>query len=215
MEGVSSLMSRAYHVQFGFTRQIGRFLAEGLDLGQGQSVVVRSSRGMELGTVVAEAEVVDPSGLLEILRIAGPGDHQRAARLAADRHRRFEQFRVIFDEGEWPIEPIDVEPLLDEDRVVLHYLGPHKLDLAGLRAALRVSCGLDLIFEPVGRDIPEPEPEPESEPEAESGCGSGSCGTGGGCGSKRSGSDGGAKSGCAGCTVGALVAKRRRAPSLA
>ena len=38
--------------------------AEGLDLGQGQSVVVRSSRGMELGTVVAEAEVVDPSGLL-------------------------------------------------------------------------------------------------------------------------------------------------------
>jgi hypothetical protein len=204
-------MSRAYHVQFGFTRQVGRFLADGKDFGPGQSVVVRSIRGMELGTVVAEAEVVDATGRLEILRIATPDDHQKAARLSADRHRRFEQFRVIFDEGEWPIEPIDVEPLLDEDRVVLHYLGPHRLDLAGLRAALRVSCGLDLIFEPVGRDIPEAEPEPE--PEAESSCGS--CGTGGGCGSKRSGSDGGAKSGCASCTVGALVAKRRRAPSLA
>jgi hypothetical protein len=207
-------MPRAYHVQFGFTRQVGRFLATGLDFGPGQSVVVRSIRGMELGTVVAEAEVVDATGRLEILRIATPDDHQKAARLSADRHRRFEQFRAIFDEGEWPIEPIDVEPLLDEDRVVLHYLGPHRLDLAGLRAALRVSCGLDLIFEPVGRDIPETEPEPEPElEEVESGCGS--CGTGGGCGSKRSGSDGGAKSGCAGCTVGALVAKRRRAPSLA
>jgi hypothetical protein len=75
-----------------------------------------------------------------------------------------------------------------------------------------VACGIDLILEPVGRDVAESEPEPEAADDH--GCGS--CGSGGGCGSGGcgSGSDGRA-GGCAGCTIGALVASRRRAASLA
>lgn len=203
-------MPRAYHVQYGLTRQVGRFLAGEVGYERGQSVVIATRRGMELGTVVAEAGAIASAvAMAEIVRGAGPDDLARARRAEAERHRRFDACRRVFDEGVWPIEPIDVEPLLDDDRAVLHYLGPHGLDLAGLRAALRVACGLDLVLEPVGRDIPEPEVETASEPEADHGCGS--CGSGGGCGTGGCGSDTeGHGGGCTGCTVSSLVASRRR-----
>lgn len=201
-------MARAYHVQFGLARQVGRFLADGGDYARGQAVVLTTRRGTELGTVLAEAGTVESAPeMAEILRRAGADDLERARRAEAERHRRFDACRRVFDEGLWPIEPIDIEPLLDDDRAVLHYLGPHKLDLAGLRAALRVACGLDLVLEPVGRDAPDPEPE------ADHGCGS--CGSeGGGCGSVGCGSTSdGHAGGCSGCSVGALVASKRRALS--
>jgi hypothetical protein len=193
-------MPRAYHVQYGLARQVGRFLAVS-EFERGQPVVLATRRGTELGMVVAEAGALDASAdRAEILRPAGPDDLARARRAEAERHRRFDACLRVFSEGTWPIEPIDVEPLLDDDRAVLHYLGPHRLDLAGLRAALRVACGLDLVFEPVGKDLPD-EPEPEPEPD-DHGCGS--CGSDGGCGS------GG---GCSGCSVSKLVSARRRAKS--
>jgi hypothetical protein len=200
-------MPRAYHVQYGLARQVGRFVSES-DYGRGQAVILATRRGTELGKVIAEAGSVGPSpDLAEILRPAGADDLARARRAEAERHRRFDACRRVFDEGTWPIEPIDVEPLLDDDRAVLLYLGPHRLDLAGLRAALRVACGLDLVLEPVGRDASEDEPEPEAEPEH--GCGH--CGSGGGCGSGGCGPSDGHGTGCSGCTIGALVASRRAA----
>ena len=207
-------MARAYHVQYGLARQVGRFIGGSAPYDRGQTVVLATRRGTELGIVIAEAgpAAVSPESAA-ILRPVGPDDLARARHAEAQRHLRFDACRRVFDEGAWPIEPIDVEPLLDDDRAVLHYLGPHRLDLVGLRAALRVSCGLDLVFEPVGRDVPDAEPEPEAEPDH--GCGH--CGSeGGGCGSGGCGSDSeGHGGGCSGCTVSALVASRRRAPSLA
>ncbi len=208
-------MTRAYHVQYGLARQVGRFLAGSASYGRGQSVVLATRRGTELGIVVAEAGTTEATADgAEILRAAGPEDLARARHAEASRHVRFDACLRVFGEGTWPIEPIDVEPLLDDDRAVLHYLGPHRLDLAGLRAALRVSCGLDLVFEPVGRDVPDPEPVSEPE-EVDHGCGS--CGSaGGGCGSGGCGSGSeGHGGGCSGCTVSALVNSRRRSPSLA
>src|SRR5260221_1784043 len=90
-------MPRYYHVQFGLSRHVGRFAAEAGDLCSGRAVVIRSSRGMELGTVVAEAEAPgEVADRAEILRVAGPEDIERARRLEFDRHRRFEEFRRIF-----------------------------------------------------------------------------------------------------------------------
>ncbi len=203
-------MPRAYHVQYGLARQVGRFVADGPEYGRGQAVVIATRRGTELGTVVAEAGAIEAApAMAEILRGAGPDDLALARRAEAERHRRFDDCRRVFDQGVWPIEPIDVEPLLDDNRAVLNYLGPHGLDLAGLRAALRVACGIDLVLEPVGRDLPEPEPEPE----ADHGCGS--CGSDGGCGSGGCGSGSEGHGGCSGCSVASLVASRRRSPSLA
>jgi hypothetical protein len=57
------------------------------------------------------------------------------------------------DEDHWPWELIDVEPLLEEGKAVLHYLGPHQLDVAALRARFRMTCDLDVVLEPVGTDL--------------------------------------------------------------
>jgi hypothetical protein len=208
-------MPHAYHVQFGLMRQIGRFMADGTTYERGQAVVVRSRRGTELGTVVSDATDVElASWQSEILRMAAPVDVELGRRGELERHLRFEECRRVFEDGVWPIEPIDLEPLLDDRRAVLHYLGPHRLDVDGLRAALMAACGLDLVFEPAGRDVPLPEPEPEPVVEADHGCGScgsdGGCGSGSGCGTGSS-----THGGCSGCSISTLVSSRRRSTSLA
>ena len=45
-----------------------------------------------------------------------------------------------------------VEPLLDGRSTVIHYLGPHQIDVAPLRARFRVECDIDVVLEPVGTD---------------------------------------------------------------
>ena len=205
-------MCFAYFAKFGLMNEVGRFRSDRDDYSAGEIVVIRSSRGTELGRVLAHVAVDDSiPRLREILRPADLDDLANARRGEAERHRRFESCRGIFEEGIWPIEPIDLEPLLDEGRSVLYYLGPHKLDVAGLRAALLELRGHDFVFEPVGRDVPDAEIEPADEPETDHGCGSCSSG-GGGCGSD-SGSGCGTGSSCSSCSVSALVSSRRSQPA--
>jgi hypothetical protein len=54
------------------------------------------------------------------------------------------------------LELVDVEPLLDDRRIVLHYLGPHRLDAAELLATLCSTCKFDVVLEPIGRDVSDP-----------------------------------------------------------
>ena len=126
----------------------------------------------------------------------------------ADRPAHYSACREVFEGGTWPLELIDAEPLLDEGRTVLHYLGPHRLDASGLIAAFRARCGLDVVLEPAGPDVEEADPAPEPEPD-DHGCGScGSSAGGGGCGSGGCGSCG-SSSGSGGCAVKAAVVARK------
>ena len=197
-------MGRVYLIRYGLARSLGRFESTSGPLDPGHVVVIRTHRGTELGEVLTEAPPSLPPSAdpAPILRAATPEDLERARKVASERSVHFEACMAAFEGGVWPLELIDAEPLLDEGRTVIHYLGPHKLDASGLIAAFRDRCGLQVVLEPVGRDVPEPELEPEPEEELH-GCGScgssgGGCGTGGGCGS------GG------GCAVKSLVAARRR-----
>ena len=154
-------MPRTYYVRHGAMRHVGRFAAEG-DLGilWGKRMVVRSRRGEELGEVLAEVEaasMVTP----RVLRAAAPTTWREPRTVAEDRSRRLAACERFFRDGEWPLELIDVEPMLDEGRTVVLYLGPHKLDASGLAQALRDVCGLDAIFEPIGLDAQD---EPEAAP---------------------------------------------------
>lgn len=189
-----------YLIRYGLARSLGRFEATAGSFERGQAVVIRTHRGTELGEVLAPAPPSLPSSpeAAPILRVATPGDLERARGVLTDRSAHFDACQAVLEGGIWPIELVDAEPLMDEGRTVIQYLGPHRLDASALVAAFRDRCGLDVVLEPVGRDIPEPEPEPEVH-----GCGS--CGSsGGGCGSGGCGSSGG------GCAVKSLVAARRR-----
>lgn len=195
-------MGQVYLVRYGLMGGVGRFEAEGDGLERGQEVVIRTARGTELGMVlVPEAGDRSSAGPepWPILRAAGADDLERARALERDRPGRLAACEAVLRVGDWPLDLIDVEPLLDEGRAVLHYLGPRHLEADALRHALREAAGLDVTLEPVGRV------EPEGEPAATGGCGS--CSSASGCGAGGCGSGGG----CSGCAVKDLV--RRRQPA--
>jgi len=191
-------MQHAYYVRYGLMGRVGRFLAPSDAFERGQSVVVETRRGRELGEVLLPANPPStqanvPTAMARVLRTTTEDDLACATRTRADRDRRFSLCQQVFQQGVWPFDLIDVEPLLDDGRTVVHYLGPHDLDVAGLLAVFRSVHDLDLVFEPVGRDTPDE--ATDSEPTAP-GCGS--CGAGaGGCGTGGSGGH----SGCSDCAL--------------
>lgn len=193
-------ISHSYFVRHGAMHHVGRFAAdEGMVYRRGDRVVVRSFRGDELGEVVAETDE-KPGTSPRLLRLATLDDLERGRAVAQDRSQRLAACESVFRDGEWPLELIDVEPMLDDRRTVLLYLGPHRLDASALVQALRDRCDLDAVLEPVGLDESE-----EAEPE-DHGCGS--CGTGGGCGTSGGGCGTGS-GGCSGCSVKDLVEGRK------
>lgn len=203
-----------YLVRFGLMRHVGLFLADSAAYGRGQEVVVRTHRGTELGEVLVGRPGAAGATTAPILRPAAPDDLARARRLAEGRPDQLAACEQALRGGDWPLVVLDVEPLLDGDRTVLHYLGPHRLDASGLIAAFRARCGLDVVLEPAGRDVEEPAPAPApAGPEAEAkdhGCESCGPSGGGGCGSVGCGS-GGCSTDSGGCAVKAIVASRKGA----
>ena len=205
-------MERSYLIRYGMMGQVGRFAADpGSGYDRGQTVVVRSHRGTELGEVLIEAPDratadVPPAGTARVLRAAGPEDVEHARVAERDRDDRFAACERVFRDGVWPIELIDVEPLLDDRRTVLHYLGPHRLDVSGVLAAFRSACELDVMLQPVGLDLPDEE-DTSADEEPEHSCGSCGSGGGGGCGS--GGGCGTSSGGCGDCGVKKLLGARR------
>lgn len=192
-------MERSYLVRYGLMSQVGRFQAEPEgQFERGQWVVVRSHRGTELGEVLfTELEGLAPSAgdAARVLRVADDGDMERARRAESERSARFDECRLLLESGHWPVELLDVEPLLDEGRLVLHYLGPHDLDVGPPRALFRQALRREVMFQAVGLG-----PEAEAEENVDIGCGGGDCGSGGGC---------GGSSGCDGCAVKQMMASGR------
>ncbi len=171
---------------------------------RGQIVVLRSNRGEELGEVLTAYEdpglpnsvgefangdgndsLAKSAALLpRVYRAACAEDLVRAQQANELRPDRLAMCLRILDETGWPWELIDVEPLLDGETIVFHYLGPHEVDAASLRARFRVVCKTNIVLEPVGIDVP------LDHSSARGGC----HGCGSGC-----GSCGQTSEGCGGC----------------
>jgi PSP1 C-terminal conserved region len=194
-----------YLIRYGAMGHVARFRAgppEG-PFHRGQAVVIQSHRGMELGEVLVRFDDVslpkalggfespesDDSAGIEseseprVLRAAGSEDLARAEEADAFQPARFARCQRILQEEGWPWELLDVEPLLDGQTTVLHYLGPRQIDERALRARFRAACEFDVVFEPIGS---EPEGSESEDLDGDHGCGSGcssgGCESGGGCG---------------------------------
>jgi cell fate regulator YaaT (PSP1 superfamily) len=205
-------MDPIYLVRYGLMGELARFASDSGSYERGQTVVVRSHRGTELGEILTEVGTPQaPSNRGLVLRVAGADDFERARQADLDRSRRFDLCRRVTEEGRWPIELVDVEPLLDEGRAVVRYLGPHHLDAAGLLETFRAACQIEIVLEPVGLDVP-------GDQEAGGGCGScgsgGSCGSSSGCGAASAG-DSPSGGGCSSCGLKQLLRGARRTPAKA
>jgi len=219
-----------YLIRYGVMSQVGRFTALpecDAPLERGQVVVIQSHRGLELGEVLIPLNSPAPSvDRPSVLRLAGLEDLARADRARESRPSRFTLCQRVLEEGNWPWELIDVEPLLDGRAMVLHYLGPQHLDVASLHARFRVACDLDVVLEPAGTDLEaDASHERAHQGGGQAGCGSCDCGAGGGCGSAtalreerdspavafgENGSTAAPHAGCASCGISQLRAARSR-----
>lgn len=192
-------MSHSVLVRYGMISEVARFAdREGAALARGMRVVVRSHRGVEIGTLLehaprgpngktaerpAEQAVTgngDEPAELCVLRTATTEDERAAARLKDECEREFPRWRGRIDEWKLRLELIDLEWTLDKSKLILYVLnerGPECTKLA-LQAA---AAGLGIVeVQPVGPDGPLVQSR-------EGSCGTGHCGSTGGSGGHSNG----------------------------
>lgn len=167
-----------YLVQYGRCAYVGRFTTDGA-FARGDRVVVRTPRGVEIGSVLCDAcdrfaGAIDPAAGGDLLRLADLDD-------AASRDTQATALLAAAAESSLPLTFLDAEVMLDGSAAVLHALPWEPCDADPLFAELSARFGmpvrmLDLSRTPVATDPPTTCGKPD--------CGSGSgssCGTGGGC----------------------------------
>jgi hypothetical protein len=152
---------------------------ESLCPSRGDRVVLRSRRGLEIGTVLAEASVSAVSAG-ELLRLA-TADDERLAETGRERGRRLvADAERLVGERSLPISPLDAEVLLDDATAVLHVLKWGDCEVTPLVEELRRASGLAVTLWDVSK------PAAPTGGCGKEGCGGGNCGScgesgGGGC----------------------------------
>ena len=219
-------MLSTYLIRYGLMGHVGQFRSAaepGVVFRRGQTVVIRSSRGEEIGEVLTASDELDLTDFVDevappetdnhpsVYRAVNSEDLVRAHEANESRLLRFSMCERILKEAGRDWELLDIEPLLDGETIVLHYLGPHDPDAATLRARFRVACKFDVVLEPVGDGEPRDSAGGEHGQHECGRCGvpsagrSGSESSGGGC-----GSCGSTAAGCASCALSEHIASRRR-----
>jgi hypothetical protein len=182
--------SSEYLVQYGRPAFVGRFVAAAVPCVRGDRVVVRTPRGLELGTVLCEpdarfAHLVGPAVDGDLLRPAGPDDLSRAETLAGRSPTILATADRLAAGSAAPVAFLDAEVFLDGTAAVLHAVAWGDTDLTPLLDAVSREVGLTVRLHdtgrtPVAKDAPEPPGCGKPGCGSESG-GCSSCGTGGGC----------------------------------
>jgi hypothetical protein len=167
-----------YLVNYGHGAFLGRFRAAGV-YRRDDAVVVRSARGVELGTVLERAVSgsVDPAG--EVLRAAGADDRAVAGRCRDRAESILADAEAAAAEYGLPLLFLDGEVLLDGSQAILQAVHWADCDATPLFTELSAKYGLAVKLADLTA-TPKPAAGGCATCGAEkSGCDS--CGTGGGC----------------------------------
>jgi cell fate regulator YaaT (PSP1 superfamily) len=175
-----------YLVSHGSAGAFGRFHCEQpIALRRGDSVVIRTERGVELGMVLCpatsrHANLLDAGPAGELLRRATPEDKQIAVALHERQQRLFNDARRLSAEFSLPLEVLDVEATLDGHQITLYYVRWAECDERPLVSALSRQYEAMVAV----RNLALPEgasgcgrPECGHDKGGCSSCGSGGCGT--------------------------------------
>jgi len=168
----------SYLVNYGQAGYLGRFWAA-TGYRRDDRVIVRTPRGLELGTVLGEAGHMGPDGTGEVLRSASREDE------AAARERRQQAAAILADAQALagslalPLLFLDGEILLDRREAILQAVHWSECDATPLFEELSARHGLLVKLADLTA-----QPKPAAKAcevcgEEKSGCDS--CGTGGGC----------------------------------
>lgn len=148
------LTFETFLVRYGVMREVGRFVSAELHCDAGTAVVVRSSRGEEMGVVIGREPKRDASAedSPQVLRLATDDDQQRSSHLRSECESDFVRWQERIRQWRVDVELIDLEKTLDGGKLILYVLndrGPETTKLA-LQAA---AAGHGVIeVQPVGRE---------------------------------------------------------------
>jgi hypothetical protein len=181
-----------YLVSHGKSGAFGRFAPEQpLECCRGDVVVVRSTRGLEMGKVLCpvserQQRLLGHTPLGRLLRPATPEDELGAEQKRALSLDLFAEVRRLAVQLSLPVAILDAEVLLDGQRAVVQCLVPPECDVEPLAVRIEERFRLTLFLEnlSVNLSIPEEEHGGCGQPgcgHASGGGGCSSCGSGGGC----------------------------------
>jgi cell fate regulator YaaT (PSP1 superfamily) len=190
------MIHREYLLSYGVLGDFGRFHpTTALTCRRGQRAVVRTSRGLEIATVLGEARpgharFLPNTTVGQLLRLATADDEQAERHCRDETRRLFEESRRLAATLALPIEVIDAEVLLDGEHAIIHHLRATEFDprsfVSGLSRLFNVHVILVDLTEPAAHE--------------EHGCGRPDCGSGsGGCGSH---------GGCSTCGLKEVLSRR-------
>ncbi len=180
-------MDMRYLVQTGLFGEVNRFeVVAGIPLPQGTSVVCRTPRGLEVGTVLtsdSSTNTVPVAG--QILRPVSAQDRLILERLERFKRKAIESCEQMLAERNISATLLDAEHLFDGKHLFFYFLGPEPPELDTVLADLAKLYDHKVGFSRFATRLAE-------------GCGPG-------CGTTRSGC--GTSGGCAGCPSGSCGAK--------
>jgi cell fate regulator YaaT (PSP1 superfamily) len=135
----NSPQETSYVVRYGNLRALGEFTARQLPpLARQSSVLIRSERGTEWGTVLREAtgETRNYLGLKQptgrILRMTTPDDDDERDRQLRREEEDFVIGRQVIADMRMQMDLVDVERLFGNDRVVFYYVSEQRVDFREL-----------------------------------------------------------------------------------
>jgi len=169
-----------YLLNYGSAGDFGRFYAvTSLTCRRGDRAVIRTRRGLELGTVLCSAtpghaQHLPNTSVGQLLRLANREDEATAERQRAEAGQLVDGSREIVAALGLPLEVLDAEVLLDGQRAVVYHVCWAECDLRPLVSDLSKRYDLHVEMHDLSR--------------ADEGCGRTDCGRGkGGCDSCGSG----------------------------
>src|SRR5262245_65051023 len=131
-----------YLLSYGVVGDFGRFHpVKNFSCRRGDCAVIRTGRGLELGTVLCattpgHARHLPNTSVGQLLRLANADDQVIAARMQARGQDVFADARQTIAELELPLEILDAEVLLDGQRAVLYHLRWAECDVRPLVSGL-------------------------------------------------------------------------------
>jgi cell fate regulator YaaT (PSP1 superfamily) len=173
-------MSQTLLVRYGIVPEVARFRAGDGPWEHGARVVVRTHRGVELGTVLQVVKSTGSNGHngqpdeseQHVLRGATADDDGELRRLQAECAAEFSTWQRRIADWNLELELIDLEWLLDRSKLVLYVLNDRGSDCTKLAIYAAAEGLAPVEVQPVNANgLVQLEPA------------GGGCGTGGGCGS--------------------------------
>jgi hypothetical protein len=190
-----------YLVSYGKSGAFGRFApATALGCLRGDTVVVQSQRGLELGVVLCpatprQARLLGKACVGVLLRQATPQDTAAAGRLDALGQLLFADGCRLAAELGIAVGVLDVEVLLDGRHAVVQHLSPDSLDPTPFAETLSRRHDVTVLLENLATPLGEPVVD-----EAAGGCGKPGCGRASGSGCTSCGTGG-----CSSCGAGKVA----------